>query len=365
MKEIRVAQIIDSLNPGGAEMVAVNLANELANKEGFKSYLIVSRVGGFLERRVHKNVQLVLLNKKSSRDFKAIWRLFRILKFQQIHIVHAHSSSFYLPAMLKRLCGFKLVWHDHYGRKINMETGKREYPVKPFVRFFDFVYVVNKELLATDIKFFNVAANKICYLPNFSVIEEGNEVFNLKGEKSNRIVYLANLRPQKDHLNLLRAFKLLLEQRANTYLYLVGAGGNDDYQHAIEEFVAANKMENRVTWLGPVTYPARILKECGIGVLSSESEGLPLAVIEYGLAGLSVVATAVGELPSMLTPQVDALLVAPNNPIELSNALLEVLNNNSFSRELAKNLKKLMESTYSSNAVMSQLVADYHNILNR
>jgi hypothetical protein len=102
MREIRVAQVIDSLSPGGAEMVAVNLANELAKMEGFISYLIVSRRGGILEKRVHQNVHCVILHKKSSKDLKAIWRLYRLLSGKKIDIVHAHSSSFYLPALLKR-----------------------------------------------------------------------------------------------------------------------------------------------------------------------------------------------------------------------------------------------------------------------
>lgn len=366
MREIRVAQVIDSLNPGGAEMVAVNLANELAKMEGFVSYLIVSRKAGILEKRVHPNICCVILHKKSSKDLQAVWRLYRLLSKQKIDIVHAHSSSFYLPAFLKKFCRFKLVWHDHYGKKVDTVAGARDYPVKPFVRFFDFVFAVNKQLLATDMQFFKIPESKICYLPNFSVSEEpAGETLVLKGKKESRIVCLANLRPQKDHLNLLEAFRKVLAARPETYLYLLGGGNKDEYERVVLNYISENGLNEKVIWLGSQTYPAKILQQCSIGVLSSESEGLPLAIIEYGLTSLPVVSTAVGEVPAMLSDGEHALLVPPKNPHALANAMLAILDKRSHTLGLSANLEKLINNQYSSKAVMTQVIDRYKNILTK
>jgi glycosyltransferase involved in cell wall biosynthesis len=247
-----------------------------------------------------------------------------------------------------------------------MVTGSRDYPVKPFVRFFDFVFVVNKQLLATDIQFFNIPENKISYLPNFSVSEEpAGETVVLKGKKENRIVCLANLRPQKDHLNLLEAFRKVLAVRPDCYLYLVGGGNKDEYERSVLEYMAAHGLATQAVWLGNQTYPAKILRQCSIGVLSSESEGLPLAIIEYGLTGLAVVSTAVGEVPTMLTDRQHALLVPPKEPNELADAVLAILNREAHTPDLASNLEKLIDNRYSSKAVMSQVVAGYKNILKK
>ncbi len=366
MKQIKVVQIIDSLDPGGAEMMAVNLANELAKKEEFISYLIASRNGGLLEERIHSNVKKLILHKTGSKDVKALRRLYRFLKSEEIDIVHSHSTSFYFPVLLKPFCNFKLVWHDHLGTKIDMENGKRNYPIKGFTKFFDFSFAVNRQLLETNTRFFKIPESKISYLPNFSNADKPetwiDEPYKLKGEKKDRLVCLANLRLQKDHLNLLSAFRLVLSERPDTYLYLVGIGGNDDYQMQVLHSIEANGLQENVTWLGKQIYPAEILGKCGMGVLSSESEGFPLALIEYGLSGLAVAATSVGEIPGMVTDGIHALLVPSKNAEALAKAMLTLLNNHGAAIQMGEELQQLVKMKYSADAVMQQVVYTYKNL---
>jgi glycosyltransferase involved in cell wall biosynthesis len=280
MKQIKVLQLIDSLQAGGAEMVAVNLANELSKNNQVVSYLASSREGGMLQQRILPAVHFFALNKKNARDVKALYRLYRFIKKEKIELVHAHSTSFYFPVLLKRFCGFKLVWHDHYGIQIDMQKGKRHYPVKPFTRYFDFSFAVTRHLVETDKKFFSIPAEKILFLPNFSNVEmqPGNThtTPEFMGNRWERVVCLANLRPQKDHLNLLKAFQLVLTLRPTSYLYLVGMGGGDNYEREVLEAIEHLRIGSHVKWLGGQTYPAEILNHCSIGVLSSESEGMRL-----------------------------------------------------------------------------------------
>jgi glycosyltransferase involved in cell wall biosynthesis len=370
MRQIKVLQMIDSLHAGGAEMVAVNLANELSKNEQVVSYLVSSRVGGMLVQRISPGVRHFVLNKKRATDVRALWRLYRFIKKERIDIVHAHSTSFYFPVLLKRFCRFKLVWHDHYGKQVNLENGKRDNPIKTFAPYFDFSFAVNKHLLETDQRFFGIPENKIMFLPNFSNVDKGLDNTNsspteLKGNRWERVVCLANFRPQKDHLNLLRAFQLVHTLKPTSYLYLVGKGSGDACEREVLEAIDALGISSHVKWLGGLAYPAEILSRCGIGVLSSESEGLPLAIIEYGLSGLAVVATAVGEVPGMLTDGKNALLVPPKNAEALAAALLTVLNNKSKAAELQQNLATLIADKYSAGAVMKQVLDVYYKLLKR
>lgn len=60
-----VAHIIDSLDTGGAEVVAVNMANALSRVEGVTAHLVVTRhAEGDLRQRIAPGVQLLVLNKK-------------------------------------------------------------------------------------------------------------------------------------------------------------------------------------------------------------------------------------------------------------------------------------------------------------
>src|SRR5213078_2566083 len=80
----------------------------------------------------------------------------------------------------------------------------------------------------------------------------------------------------------------------------------------------------------------QLLSCCDIGVLTSRSEGLPNAVLEYLAAGLPVVATAVGGVPEIIENEVHGLLVPPENPAALSTALLRLLEDPHLCANFAK-----------------------------
>src|SRR5690606_8062207 len=97
---MRVLQLIDSLRPGGAEKMAVNIANALLpHVEG--SYLCCTRQEGMLKEEIKSEVGYLFLNKKNRMDPKAIIRLRRYIKENEIDIIHAHSTSFFLAGLLK------------------------------------------------------------------------------------------------------------------------------------------------------------------------------------------------------------------------------------------------------------------------
>ena len=91
---MRIIQIIDSLEAGGAERMAVNYANALADRIVF-SGLVVSRKQGALSNQVSNKVSYLFLNKKSSFDLKALFQLRKFVKQNRVEVVHAHGTSFF------------------------------------------------------------------------------------------------------------------------------------------------------------------------------------------------------------------------------------------------------------------------------
>ena len=77
--EIRVIQLIDSLEPGGAERMAVTIANSLLDTVNF-SGLVVTRKEGSLLTTLHPKVSYHCVHKKSTFDIKALLRLRHFIK---------------------------------------------------------------------------------------------------------------------------------------------------------------------------------------------------------------------------------------------------------------------------------------------
>ena len=90
---MRILQIIDSLEIGGAEKMAVNYANALCGKIEF-SGLVATRKEGNLKRHVNKQINYLFLNRKKTFDIKALLLLRAYCVQHKIQCLHAHSSSF-------------------------------------------------------------------------------------------------------------------------------------------------------------------------------------------------------------------------------------------------------------------------------
>ena len=142
---MRILQIIDSLEAGGAERMAVSYANALVDKIVF-SGIVVTRNEGALSRILNKNAHYFFINKRKLIDVKALYKLKRIVFENQITHIHAHSSSFFTAFLLKIIHpNVILIWHDHYGNSEFLEK-RSKIGLRIMIPFFEGVISVNTKL---------------------------------------------------------------------------------------------------------------------------------------------------------------------------------------------------------------------------
>lgn len=353
---MRVLQLIDSLRPGGAEKMAVNIANALLpHVDG--SFLCCTRKEGLLKDEVKQEVGYLFLNKKSRLDFKAVLSLRQYIKENKIDIVHAHSTSFFLAGILKISGGkFKLIWHDHYGESEILE--EREFNVlKKFSRLFSGIISVNTTLKQWAIK--NLYCRNVIEIENF--ISEPDPtttaIIRLKGNEDDfKIICLANLRPQKDHFNLLKAFEML-EQDRKVSLHLVGENPSSAYSASVLEEIKISPFKYKIFYYGVQQDIIPLLKQADLGILSSNSEGLPLALLEYGMAGLPVICTKVGKCSDVIGA--NGKLVEKQNSILLAEAILSYLSDKEKMQLDARKFQESLKLKYSENEVINKLLNFY------
>lgn len=356
---MRVLQIIDTLEAGGAERVAVNLANALV-EEVDGSFLCATRKEGALKSILKQEVQYLFLNRSSTLDIQALVKLHKFVKRNNITHIHAHASSFFITTIIKFLRPkLKLVWHDHYGKSEFLKQRPKTI-LKMCSRSFNHILSVNSRL--KDWSEENLKATSVSYLPNYAELDNQPEITVLKGEAIKRIVCLANLRPQKDHLTLLKAFQQLIGIYNDWSLHLIGQDFRDDYSKAIKAFIVDSALEGKVFAYGSCPDISAILKQCDIGVLSSKSEGLPLALIEYGLAELPVVATRVGDCHLVISNEKEGQLVKPQDVLELKKALENYINHPEKAKLAGEFLKLNVLKNFSKSATIHKIIRIYKSI---
>ena len=356
---MKVLQIIDSLNTGGAEQMAINYAN-LLHKNNIESHICVTRKEGILKERISLGVFYFFLDKKISFDIKAIIRLRNYIKEHRIDILHAHSTSYFLATVIKiSYPSVKLIWHDHYGNSEFLNERKTTI-LKYCSKHFDGIIAVNTKLKTWGLQY--LQCKKVIKVDNFVNTNLKNSLgVKIKGDPSAfKIICVANLRPQKDHENLLDAFKILIHNY-NISLHLIGDNPQTNYSNKILQNINDPMLKDKIFYYGSQKNVLGYLQQSDLGVLSSLSEGLPLALLEYGIAKLAVVTTDVGQCQEVLNGH--GRIVPPDNSEMLAHDIFYYYNNNEQRNKDASNFNKHIIRNYSEQSVLVEIMKLYSDVL--
>jgi glycosyltransferase involved in cell wall biosynthesis len=349
---MRIIQIIDSLEAGGAERMVVNYANTLVNEIDF-SGLVTTRKEGALLKQINPKVSYLFLNKKRQLDIAALFRLRSFVLKNKVTHIHAHSTSFFLAVLLKCICpSLKIIRHDHYGNNEFLAT-RPHFVLKQTASFFNGVIAVNQKL--KNWSEVQLKAKNVIYLPNFPTKVMGiDEHTILKGVEGKRIVSLANLREQKNHFLLLEVAQKLKYSHPDWTFHLVGKDFEDEYSKEIEKRIKKFELENNVFLYGSKQDVSTILSQSDIAVLTSKSEGLPVALLEYGLFKKAVVVTNVGEIPMIIQNQKNGFIVDSNEPDLFCQSLVDLIDNEKLRSDFGNALYDTIQTDYTSESVIKK-----------
>ena len=359
--KVKVLHIIDSLRHGGAETVAVNTFNVQNDDESkcVEAFICATRMEGGLLKQLKRSDRYIFLNRKSTFDYKAISKLIQFIDKHDIMIIHAHTTSFFIAVLVKlRRPKLKVVWHNHTGANIHAK-GKRKLFLKFCSKFFNGVINVNEPLNHWTKSVLGKKNSTI--INNFAIFTVQDEITKLNGTFESNIVCVAGLREVKDHITLLEAFKKVCHENNDVGLHLIGNDYEDDYSKRIKDFIDHNNLGSNVFLYGNCKDIKYILSQASIGVISSKFEGLPIALIEYGLAKLPVVCTNVGDCNKVVIHNKNGLLVEKEQPETMAKALLSLVKSN-HADQYAIALNEFINNSYAVDQYIEKLNQFYKKL---
>ena len=137
--------------------------------------------------------------------------------------------------------------------------------------------------------------------------------------------------------------------------------GDGPEARALRERAAAAGVQERVTWHGVVPDAGRLLPAFDAFVLSSRTEGTPIALFEAMAAGVPVVATAVGGVPDVVSGT-EALLVPPDDPAALAAAVSAVLRDPAGARHRALAARRRLAEEHQVGPWLERYESLYHRL---
>lgn len=316
---------------------------------------------GELSNQLDKGTDVVVFEKGNYFDLSIMNNLISYIKKNQFDIIHCHNPGTLLyGVMAGKFCNKKIVNTEH--GFVDSHTAKSCIKDKLLYNLSEEITVVSDSLKKSLLNKFKIPPNKI------HVIKNGIEPLFLENSKFqsklklgleteyNYIGIVARLSPVKNHKAMIDAFKLITKQKPKTKLLIVGDG---ELREELHNYVEINRLNNVILFLGSRDDIPTILNALDIFVLSSNSEGLSMAIIEAMAAGLPVVATNVGGNKELVMDGINGLLVPPKCPESIANAVIKLVNNNSFATRLGNTGKDIFLNKFTINKMVEKFIEIY------
>ncbi len=181
--------------------------------------------------------------------------------------------------------------------------------------------------------------NKFCVVSNCVKEIHSNQYKNIS---NNNFIYISHYIKTKGIFDLLAAFKILDNKKLIYNIDLYGQFTNETDEEKIKSYSTDNiKINNFLS----NDMKMNVINEASCLILPSHNEGQPQILLEAMSMGTPVIATSVGDIPTMLGFDYP-LLIPANSPEKLANAIEYFLQLNSS--ELNK-LSNILKSRYNNN----------------
>ena len=174
---------------------------------------------------------------------------------------------------------------------------------------------------------------------------------------------LSGFRVMKGHATVVDAAESLAESGRVFHLVFVGSG---PFEAIVRERVSRAGLTDRVSFLGFVDDPARLVRSLDIALYPPlESDGMSRVLFECMASGRAVIASRVGAAAEVLSDGETALLVPGGDAPELARALERLLGDAALRRGLGQRAAALAHERYTSARVAERLVAHYEKLIAR
>ena len=135
---------------------------------------------------------------------------------------------------------------------------------------------------------------------------------------------------------------------------MVGKDFEDEYSRQIKKRIKEYDLENNVFLYGSRQDVENILNQASIAILTSKSEGLPVALLEYGLYKKAVVVTDVGEIPMIVQHGKNGFIVDSNEPDLFYQSLVDLIDNETLRSDFGKALYNTIQANYTAESVIKK-----------
>jgi glycosyltransferase involved in cell wall biosynthesis len=348
---------------GGVEQVVERLypqLKELCEEQEMNVAITIANRSQYFPKRIDsfESLQLRYLSSPDLKGFESLlhsgyslWSAFR----DRADVIHLHAIGAWIWAPIARLLGIRVCLYHHGNDHLRDKWG---FAARIFLRssmhfgslFAHRVYLLNPVHMANLPL---IQKGKVRIVPNGidcegTLREEVSQAIEMK-----TFLFVGRVTPEKNVLELIRAFNLLCQQRQITpSLRVIGpaAHGEEAYFEACQQEAALNP---RIDFMGPMP-PAKVkeyYRPDAVLTLLSSIEGMPMVALEAIAGGCRLLLSNIPE-HEVFEDNFDAKRVDPAQPEEIVEAMQEMIDTPHGADHIIENMKTLKKNHTWENSAM-------------
>lgn len=366
---IRAAIIIDTLRVGGAQKLVCDFALAAA-AHGIEPTIICLRDDKdpiITNPMQAAGVRIAGFPSHSLLNMRRLLQLVRFLRSEKFDVIQAHLTyANILGCLAGYFAGIPVVTTLH-----NTDFDVRQKP-GPIVRLEEIILrffahrIVAVGYGVADVFRARLKYSTVEVIPNgipasYPITSEARQ--RLRREIAGldeRVLLIAVGRfvPAKGYDDMIESFALLHQRFPRTFLAIAGSGRLFD---RVKSRISEMHLDDAICCLGMRSDIPQLLAASDIFVSSSHWEGLPVAVLEAMMAGLPIVATSVGDIPKVVTPEA-GIIVPPRQPVCLAEALHDLVSAPEKARAMGDAARARAMQEHSLDTWMRRYVAVYEEV---
>jgi len=377
----KICHISGTTIPGGGPEHIYQLIKRL-NKNEWEVILCTSRDGSYWEKFNSigiKSYDIVLRRISLNTAFQ----LFSILRKEKPDLIHTHGKG---PGFYGRIIGkfFKIptihTFHGFHYEDLPFLKQKLHLAVDIFLALItdQHIFVSNGEKnRARVISFLDedkstIIHNGVDHKYIASLSFNRSKVLQSIGcgdWEENRILgTVSRISPEKGILNLLFAFKNVVQDVPDLRLIVVGGFPKEhkNYYQRVKSFIEKENLTECIRILGYQKDALKILKCMDFYISSSLSEGLPISILEALASGIPTIATEIPGNKDILSNSNFGILSDPGSPKSLAQGIHKMLALSERERDtIVQNAFNRIKDSFSVTTMADETFQLYRKVLNK
>lgn len=360
--ELSFLHIIDTTGPGGAETIFTQLAAE-TQKQGYKTIALIRGPGWVKSELERLGIDVRLMDCKGSLNIKFLLGLVSLLRREKITVIQSHLLGSNVYASLAGLICNIPVFSVFHGF-VDVSKSER-------FRFLKFLAIRlgSKKVIAVTEQLRDMLTGvKILQPDNIIIIANGVDTHIFKpadehggAELTQKITIgcLGNFRKAKNYPLAVKVIERLVHQGFDVELLVAGDNKNKLADECRALSVELN-ISDKVHFVGFINNAADYLNSLDIYLLTSSSEGHPLALTQAMACGLPIVATKCG-IEHVVRDGETALLAENESVDSVCEKLVALINSSELRKKMFVSSPIAVREFWSLSSTLTKYMTIYKN----